>query len=121
MYSVTSNAVYTELVDGSDWVNISTGMMYKKVGKTVFLHIDTSNGTLKFPISGVAQLNGETLYLPSEIRPSRNTNVPFIDNTNDYVVHARIRSDGMIQAWNTSTFDVTSVNSWQAEWFYRVD
>ena len=129
MHSVTSGAVYSELVDGDSWhywntETISGNMWYKIVGKTVFLRINITNNELSFPSSGgdmIYTASGNTVYLPSAIRPQRNMNFLLCDNFTDSAIHARLQTNGAIRAWSSPTTDIRNVSSWQCDYCYRLD
>ena len=117
-------------MDGGRWIDfesetITGRLSYKKLGKTVFLSISVTN---EVRFSGNTNPHyfayigsGNTVYLPSEIRPTYQTNVFIIDNEHDTAVHARLLTDGRIQAWNNPNIDVAAINSWQADICYRID
>lgn len=117
-------------MDGGSWISfaseeISGQLNYKKFGKTVFLKISFSNDIVFSKNTNSLYLSytgsGNTIYLPSAIRPSYQTNVFIIDNVHDTAVHARLLTDGRIQAWNNPNIDVTAITSWQADFCYRID
>lgn len=118
-------------MDGGDWISFASEtiqngkLWYKKLGKTVFVSISNSNDIKFTGITNPRYLtytrSGNTVYLPSEIKPSYQVNVFIIDNVSDTAVHARILSDGRIQAWNNPNIDITAINSWQADFCYRID
>ena len=129
MYSVSSNAVYSELVDGDSWhpwntETVTGNMYYKIVGKTVFLRINISNNEISFPDSGgnlIYTASGNTVYLPEAIRPQRNMNTLICDNSTDSAVHMRLLTDGTIKAWNNPMIDIRNVASWLVDYCYRID
>ena len=117
-------------MDGGIWISFAseeiTGKLnYKKLGKTVFLQISVTNDAVFSGNTNPHYLSytgsGNTVYLPSAIRPSYQTNVFIIDNEHDTAVHARLLTDGRIQAWNNPNIDVTAISSWQADFCYRID
>jgi hypothetical protein len=127
MHSVTSGAVYSELVSGNAWIyikpSLGTAFMYKTIGKFVYLHIASTNSTLKFieNVSYMRYADGSEVVLPNSIRPSRDTNVVLIDNTFDTMFHGRIYTNGKINVWNNSIKIPTDVVSWTADIVYRID
>ena len=126
MRLVTSNAVATELVDGSAWTKIQnlSSLTYKKLGKTVFLRLNATNSELKFTSHGgslTINSSSTAISLPSAIRPINDVNVALCDNTYDNIYHGRIKTNGSIVAWDNAVRSVTTVNSWQLDICYRLD
>ena len=118
-------------MDGGSWISFASEpiqagrLWYKKLGKTVFISISQTNsiGFTENPNPRYLTYtrSGNTVYLPSEIRPTYPINIFIIDNENDTAVHARILEDGRIQAWNNPHIDITTISSWQADFCYRID
>jgi hypothetical protein len=127
MHSVTSGAVYSELVDGGNWTSFANEdlqalMWYKKVGKTIFLHINGSG--LNFNSSGgnmLYQASGNTVFLDHSIRPQRSTNFMICDNTSDSAIHIRLLPEGNIQGWSNPNIDIRTITNWQIDICYRLD
>ena len=127
MKAVTSNAVAEELLDGGNWTSFANEglqalMWYKKVGKTIFLHINGSG--LIFNSSGgnmLYQASGNTVFLDYKIRPQRSTNFIICDNTSDSAIHIRLLPEGNIQGWSNPNIDIRTITNWQIDICYRLD
>lgn len=126
LHSVSSDAVAKALINGSDWTYIKSGIgnafMYKKIGKFVCLHINTTND-LKFTANATnMKYSDDTeVVLPSSIIPQQHVNIVLIDNSHDTMFHARIFNTGVIRAWKNSVYEPQDIASWNADIIYRVD
>ena len=103
---------YEPLLEDSGYKALGTLGHYRKIGKTVYLHISGS-------VTINAGANATIGTLPKEYRPTYNVDFPTIESGGKTQLYTGITAiSGVVTIYNVSTTNVTWIN---CEAIYMVD